>query len=145
MAYELLFIGLVLALAYISLTGYYPGGIIVPGYLVLFIDQPYRMAGTLAAALLTMGVYLLASRYLLIFGKRRLVFLILLGAIFSLLLSSFLPLLFPVQVDYRVIGLVIPGLIAGNFERQGIAITTASMAIVIAASWVIGYLWLLMI
>ena len=145
MGYELLFIGLVLALAYISLTGYYPGGIIVPGYLVLFVDQPYRMAGTLAAALLTMGVYLLASRYLLIFGKRRLVILILIGAIFSLLLSSFLPLLFPVQVDYRVIGLVIPGLIAGNFERQGIAITTASMAIVVAASWFIGYLWLLII
>jgi len=145
MAYELLFIGLVLALAYISLTGYYPGGIIVPGYLVLFVDQPYRMAGTLAAALLTMGVYLLASRYLLIFGKRRLVMLILLGAIFSLLLSSFLPLLFPVQVDYRVIGLVIPGLIAGNFARQGIAITTASMAIVVAASWFTGYLWLLII
>jgi len=143
MGYELLFIGLVLALGYIALTGYYPGGIIVPGYLVLFVDQPYRMAGTLAAALLTLGAYLLASKYLIIFGKRRLVILILLGAVFSLLLSSFLPLLFPVSVDYRVIGLVIPGLIAGNFERQGIAITTASMAIVVAASWFAGYLWLL--
>jgi poly-gamma-glutamate biosynthesis protein PgsC/CapC len=143
MGYELLFIGLVLALGYIALTGYYPGGIIVPGYLVLFVDQPYRMAGTLAAALLTMGAYLVASKYMIIFGKRRLVILILLGAIFSLLLSSFLPLLFPVSVDYRVIGLVIPGLIAGNFERQGIAITTASIAIVLAASWFTGYLWLL--
>ncbi len=143
MGYELLFIGLVLALGYIALTGYYPGGIIVPGYLVLFVDQPYRMAGTLAAALLTMVAYLLASKYLIIFGKRRLVILILFGAVFSLLLSSFLPLLFPVSVDYRVIGLVIPGLIAGNFERQGIAITTASMAIVVAASWFTGYLWLL--
>jgi poly-gamma-glutamate biosynthesis protein PgsC/CapC len=143
MGYELLFIGLVMALGYIALTGYYPGGIIVPGYLVLFVDQPYRMAGTFAAALLTMGAYLVASKYMIIFGKRRFVILILLGAVFSLLLSSFLPLLFPVSVDYRVIGLVIPGLIAGNFERQGIAITTASMAIVVAASWFTGYLWLL--
>jgi len=143
MGYELLFIGLVLALGYIALTGYYPGGIIVPGYLVLFVGQPYRMAGTFAAALLTMGAYLLVSRYLIVFGKRRLVILILFGALFSLLLSSFLPLLFPVSVDYRVIGLVIPGLIAGNFERQGIAVTTASMAIVVTASWFIGYLWLL--
>jgi gamma-polyglutamate biosynthesis protein CapC len=142
MGYEIMFIGLVLALGYVSLTGYYPGGIIVPGYLVLFADQPYRMAGTLVAALLTMAVYLLASRHLILFGKRRFVFMILLGALFSLLLSYLTPLLFPATIDYRVIGLVIPGLIAGNFERQGIAITTASLAIVVAASWFTAQLWI---
>jgi gamma-polyglutamate biosynthesis protein CapC len=67
MGYEIMFIGLVLALGYVSLTGYYPGGIIVPGYLVLFVDQPFRMAGTLAAALLTLALYLLASRHLILF------------------------------------------------------------------------------
>jgi gamma-polyglutamate biosynthesis protein CapC len=144
MGYEILFIGLVLALGYVSLTGYYPGGIIVPGYLVLFVDQPFRMAGTLAAALLTLALYLLASRHLILFGKRRFVFLILLGACFSLLLSFAAPALLPVSADYRVIGLVIPGLIAGNFERQGILITTSSLAIVVAATWITGYLWLLL-
>jgi gamma-polyglutamate biosynthesis protein CapC len=142
MGYEIMFIGLVLALGYIALTGYYPGGIIVPGYLVLFVDQPYRLAGTLVASLLTLALYLLASRYLILFGKRRFVFLILLGASFSLILSWFMPILFPISVDYRVIGLVIPGLIAGNFERQGIGITTASLAIVLATTWFAGYLLL---
>lgn len=142
MGYEIMFIGLVLALGYVSLTGYYPGGIIVPGYLVLFADQPYRMAGTLVAALLTLALYSLASRHLILFGKRRFVVLILLGALFALLLSFLTPLLFPASFDYRVIGLVIPGLIAGNFERQGIAITTASLAIVVAASWFTAQLWI---
>jgi hypothetical protein len=81
---------------------------------------------------------------MLLFGKRRFVFLILLGASFSLLLSYSLPVIFPVSVDYRVIGLVIPGLIASNFERQGIAVTTASMAIVVAATWFTGFLWLML-
>lgn len=142
MGYELLFLGLVLALVFISVTGYYPGGIIVPGYLVLFVAQPGRMAGTLLAALVTLGIYALASRYLIIFGKRRFVFLILAGAVCSLVISRILPGLFPASIDYRVIGLVIPGLIAGSFERQGVAITTASMAIVVAATWFTGNLWL---
>lgn len=145
MGYELMFIGLVLALLFIALTGYYPGGIIVPGYLVLFADQPYRLAGTLAAALLTLAIYRVASHYMLLFGKRRFVFLILLGASASLLLSFAVPAIFPVSIDYRVIGMVIPGLIAGNFERQGIAVTTASMAIVVASTWFLGYLLLMII
>ena len=142
MGYEIMFIGLVLALGYVSLTGYYPGGIIVPGYLVLFADQPYRMAGTLAAALLTLALYKLASQHLILFGKRRFVFLILLGALFSILLSWVAPLFFPASFDYRVIGMVIPGLIAGNFERQGVGITAASLAIVVTASWFAGQLWI---
>jgi len=142
MGYELLFLGLVLALVYISVTGYYPGGIIVPGYLVLFVAQPGRMAGTLVAALVTLGIWALASRYLILFGKRRFVFLILVGAVSSLVISRIIPGLFPASFDYRVIGLVIPGLIAGSFERQGVVITTASMAIVVAATWFVGNLWI---
>jgi gamma-polyglutamate biosynthesis protein CapC len=141
MGYELLFIGLILSLIFIAITGYYPGGIIVPGYLAIFVTQPARLAGTLAAALLTAILYKLAARHLILFGKRRFVFLILLGATFSLSLTILTPSLFPGTIDYRVIGLVIPGLIAGNFERQGIAITTASLAIVTAVTWFGGTLW----
>ncbi|MBM3421042.1 MAG: poly-gamma-glutamate biosynthesis protein PgsC [Bacteroidetes bacterium] len=143
MGYELLFIGLVAALIYVAVTGYYPGGLIVPGYLVLFVGQPWRLAGTLLAALLTLALYRLASRYLLLFGKRRFVFLILAGAFISMVLSALVPLWFPVQIDYRVIGLVIPGLIAGASDRQGIAVTLASMAIVVAVTWFAGNLWFL--
>ena len=141
MGYELLFIGLILSLIFIAITGYYPGGIIVPGYLAIFVTQPARLAGTLAAALLTAILYKLAARHLILFGKRRFVFLILLGATFSLSLTILTPSLFPGTIDYRVIGLVIPGLIAGNYERQGIAITTASLAIVTAVTWFGGTLW----
>lgn len=52
-----------------------PGGIIVPSYLVLFIQEPTRIAGTLIAAFLTMAVYRLSCRWLILFGRRRFVYL----------------------------------------------------------------------
>lgn len=141
--YEILLLGLVMAMAYMALTGYFPGGIIVPGYLVIFVDQPYRMAGTLMAALTAYCLYLIASKHLILFGRRRFVVIILLGAVSSALISWVAPGLFPSSIDYRVIGIIVPGLIAGNFERQGVAITTASMAIVVTLTWLLWNLWLL--
>ena len=50
MGYEDSFLGLFLSLLFLGMTGLYPGGIIVPSYLVLFIDQPLRVAATFIAA-----------------------------------------------------------------------------------------------
>lgn len=145
MGYEVSIIGLLISLLYISVTRYYPGGIIVPSYLVLFADQPLRLLGTLIAALLAFLCYRLASRYLILFGRRRFVFMILAGGLFSYLLSYFLPLIFPVAIELRVIGWVIPGLIAANFDRQGIVITTSSMAIVITVIFFVGRLYFMIL
>ena len=131
MSYELFFLGLIITLAFIGATGFYPGGIIVPAYLVLFIEQRLRLLGTLAVAFITWALYRLASRFLILFGKRRFVFLILTGAIGAFLLSYILPQFFPEMVELKVIGWVIPGLIASQLEKQGPVITLSSMAIVL--------------
>jgi len=140
MSYELTFLGLLLSLLYVSVTGFYPGGIIVPGYLVLFIDQPARIAGSLIVAILTLLCFKLASQYLILFGRRRFVFMVLVGGIWTLLWLRMLPILFPLSLEFRVIGWVIPGLIANNFERQGIIVTTASLATVTVVTYVVGRL-----
>jgi poly-gamma-glutamate biosynthesis protein PgsC/CapC len=123
MGFEIPFIGLLISLAFTALTGIYPGGIIVPSYLVLFINEPARLAGTLIAALLTMGVYRLSCRWLILFGRRRFVFLILVGGILAFLWRELFPAIFPASLEFRVIGWVIPGLIASHLERQGVAVT----------------------
>jgi hypothetical protein len=48
------------------------------------------------------------------------------------------PVLFPASVEFRVIGWVVPGLIANNFERQGVIITTASMVTVTVITYLMG-------
>ncbi len=138
MGLELAFVGLLVSLAFIALTGLYPGGIIVPSYLVLFLWEPERIAGTLLAALLTMVVYRLAARRLILFGRRRFVFLILLGGLWAALWSQALPSLFPASLEFRVIGWVIPGLIAGHMERQGVAVTAAALVTVTVALGFLG-------
>jgi poly-gamma-glutamate biosynthesis protein PgsC/CapC len=137
MGFELPFIGLLISLAFTALTGLYPGGIIVPSYLVLFIQEPARIAGTLVAAFLTMAVYRLSCRWLILFGRRRFVFLILVGGLWAFAWRQFFPTIFPVSLEFRVIGWVIPGLIASHLERQGILVTTAALVTVtVVTAWV---------
>ena len=140
MGYEIAFIGLLLSLVFTAVTGIYPGGIIVPSYLVLFLGQPERIAGTLIAAGLTLLVYRLVSNYLILFGKRRFVFLILVGGVWALLWLQVFPSLFPASLEFRVIGWVIPGLIASHFDRQGVTVTTAALITVTVALHFIGRL-----
>ncbi len=109
--------------------------------MVLFIQEPARIAGTLIAAFLTMAVYRLSCRWLILFGRRRFVFLILVGGMLAFLWRQFVPTIFPVSLEFRVIGWVIPGLIASHLERQGIAVTTAALVTVTVLT---GWLGLMM-
>ena len=138
MGYEIAFVGLLLSLLFTGITGIYPGGIIVPSYLVLFVNQPARIVGTLIAALLTLFVYRGLSQHLILFGRRRFVFLILIGGLWALLWIQVFPALFPLSLEFRVIGWVIPGLIASHFDRQGVTVTTASLVTVTVVLHILG-------
>lgn len=135
---ELIFVALLASLLFAGITGFYPGGIIVPSYLVLFINQPSRLLGTITAALLTYACYTIASRYLIIFGKRMFVFMVLTGAIWTFCWIQFFPLLYPAALEFRVIGWVVPGLIANNFQRQGVLPTSAGLVTVTVAVYLVG-------
>ena len=136
MGFEVPFIGLLISLLFIGITWIYPGGIIVPSYLVLFLHEPERIAGTIVAAWLTLAVYRFSCRWLILFGRRRFVFLILIGGFWALLWLQLLPHIFPVSLEFRVIGWVIPGLIANHLDRQGAVITTASLVtITVVVGW----------
>ncbi len=140
MEYELVFIALLASLLFIGVTGFYPGGIIVPSYLVLFINQPSRLLGTLIAALLTHLCFKLASRYVILFGRRMFVFMVLVGALWTFCWIQIFPAIYPASLEFRVIGWVIPGLIANNFEKQGVVATTAALVTVTVAVYLIGRL-----
>lgn len=129
MIFETLLTGLLLALVFTELTDIYPGGIIVPAYMALHLTSPALVAATLAAALLSFGTYRLISRKLILFGRRRFVLIILLGIVWGQLAALFLPLVFP-DSGLRVIGWIIPGLLANNLERQRFIPTLAGLAAV---------------
>jgi poly-gamma-glutamate biosynthesis protein PgsC/CapC len=124
---EAAFVGLLVATLWTELTGIYPGGIIVPAYLALFINQPLRLAGTLVVALLAWATFRVVARFFLVFGRRRFLLLVLLGGAWALLGYRIVPLAWPASLELRAIGWVIPGLIANGFERQGLPLTLTAM------------------
>jgi len=135
MPFETIFIGLAVALLYIEATGIYPGGIIVPAFLAVTLDQPLRAAATVGVACLSLLLYKLLSRYFILFGRRRLVILLFLGGLLSQLFALAVPKLLAGPVELRVIGFIIPGLLASNLERQKLLPTLASLATVTAITY----------
>ncbi len=133
MEYEISFLGLLASLLFIGLTGIYPGGVIVPSYLVLFLHSPERIIGTFIVSLLALLCFKFASNYLILFGTRRFVFMLLIAGMWTLLWLRLFPALLPASLEFRIIGWVVPGLIANNMERQGILVTTAALATVTVA------------
>lgn len=120
-------IGLVVSLIFSELFGLAAGGLVVPGYFALYLTKPVDVAMTIAAGLLAYTVVAFLSRFLIIYGKRRTVLMILagylLGAVTRLLLGG-LP---AGIVDVEVIGYIIPGLIAIWLDRQGLIETLSAL------------------
>jgi len=123
-------IGIAVALLYAEITGLLPGGIIVPAFAALYLDQPLRVLATVAAALLSLAGYKALGRWFLLFGRRRFVLLVLLGGAFGQLWLVLWPHLGPASLDLRVVGWIVPGLLANNLERQKAGPTLASFATV---------------
>jgi poly-gamma-glutamate biosynthesis protein PgsC/CapC len=130
MTFETLLIGLVVAVLYVEIMDVYPGGIIVPAYIALYLDQPLRVLVTILIAFLSLYSYQFLSRFLILFGKRRFVMLVLLGAFWAQIWFLLLPVFFSDPLGLRAIGWLIPGLLANNLEKQKYVPTLASMFIV---------------
>ena len=120
-------IGIVTGLLFSEAFGIATGGIVVPGYLALFVDQPISILLTVGAGFLTYVVVRTLSMYLIIFGRRRTAVMILFGYVLGVLMNR----MAGNQVgEFAVIGYIIPGLIALWMDRQGTIQTLASLTIV---------------
>jgi poly-gamma-glutamate biosynthesis protein PgsC/CapC len=126
-------LGVVFSLLFNEILGAAAGGIVVPGYIALRLHEPFRLVGTLVVALLVFLVIQLASKFMFIYGRRRLVIAILLGFLFGYLSRQLILYeVFSLDVRMMAVGFIIPGLIANWMDRQGVVRTIA--AVVIAAS-----------
>jgi poly-gamma-glutamate biosynthesis protein PgsC/CapC len=140
MQVETLLIGLVLALLWAEFTDISPGGLIVPGYFALYLDQPLRVAATLAVALLTLAFYKLLVGRLILFGRRRFVLMVLTGAVLSQAWLVVSPDLFAAPAGLRVIGWIIPGILASSLARQKALPTLASLVAVSTLTFAVARL-----
>jgi len=137
MTFETILVGLLCAVLFIEFFGFYPGGIIVPAYMALYLGQPVRLLITLIIAFLCLYIFRLLSGYLILFGKRRFVMFIFLGALLAQAWSLLFPHVFTGALELRAIGWLIPGLLANSLERQKIIPTLASLVTVSVVTYFI--------
>ncbi len=128
--YEIIFLGIIISIIYYELTDISPGGIIVPGAMVFYINQPERMLYTVLIAVVTYYIIKLLSHYLIIFGKRKYSLTLLVAIILNLVFIKIIGLL-PFLMDVSLIGYIIPGIISNDFSKQGITKTVFSLGIVV--------------
>jgi len=130
-------IGLVVSLIFSELFAISAGGMVAAGYIALYLNRPVDVALTLAASLLTVFVVKGISRFVIIYGKRQVVAMILVGYLAGISINAvclFLaPMvqegLFPTRLTAlpTTIGFIIPGLIAIWIERQGAMSTLSAL------------------
>ena len=123
-------IGMVLSLFLTETLGVTAGGIIVPGYIAMNLDSPSRLIVTFGISLIVYLIIKVLSNFILIYGKRRLVLALLLGFLLGYFMRSENNLLSGLMdMDFIVIGNIIPGLIANWMDRQGVLRTIFTVLI----------------
>lgn len=125
-------IGLIVGLVFVSLLGLSTGGMVVPGYFALEMGAPDRVIVTIAISIVIFGIVRLMSRYMIIYGRRRIAITVLLsfmlGAMCNSIFSQYMTASF-YSNQVQVIGYIIPGLIALSIDRQGLIETIGSLLI----------------
>ena len=126
-------LGIALNLLFTELIGFTSAGLVVPGYLAMYLDQPGRLAGTLLLSVATWAVVRFGlARLIVLYGRRRLGITVLVGFVLNALLNWILREAPPQPFDLRVIGYIVPGIIANEALVQGL-IPTLAVTLLIAA------------
>jgi len=126
---ESIAIGLVLGFFFYEWVGFSPGGLVVPGYIALYLDRPFMIVSTLAVSFLAYGLIHGLSRATILYGRRRFILAVISGFVFQWLfeIAAVKTQLFHIEAD--TIGYIIPGLIANEMERQRVLPTLSSLVI----------------
>lgn len=135
---NIIIIGLLISIIFYEITDISPGGIIVPGLMVLYFNQVDRMIYTVVIAIISYLVVKWASRYFIIFGRRRFVLLIVISLVINFVLQLLLKSFSISMLNVSIIGYTIAGLIANDFYKQGVKKTLPALVIVVGIVELIG-------
>lgn len=139
---ELIVLGVIVSIVFYELTDITPGGIIVPGIMIMYISQPVKIVYTVAIACLACLLVKLFSRRFIVFGKRRFVLLILVCFLLHIACNALLGLFISTFSDvvFSLVGYTAAGVMANNIYRQGPVRTVGAFAAVMCLLWLLTLL-----
>lgn len=121
-------LGLCVSLLFSEFFGIAAGGMVVPGYIALYLNRPMVIITTALVSLLTYFIVNSLGSFMIIYGRRRTVLMILLGFLLGWLVRILAPVpVGPQAIELSIVGYIIPGLIAIWIDRQGIIETMAAL------------------
>ncbi len=123
---QVIILSVIISLIYTELTGY-SAGLIISGYLALNLQNPTRLAFTLLSAGAAVLVCRLLAKGIILYGRRRFALMLLLTFFFSWGAGA-------LGCPIPLIGVVLPGLLAREFDRQGFVSTGLSLLITTGAT-----------
>ena len=144
-------LGMIISLILTETVGVTAGGLIVPGYIAIYLHEPYMVIVTFSISLLTLLILKLLSKHIIIYGKRRLVFCLILSFFLGALIREFSQYvrIFKPDISFLYgfeglhsflfdftgnemifIGYLIPGLISSWMDKQGVVSTAAIIFII---------------
>lgn len=134
-------LGVLISLFFLETFGAAAGGIVVAGYMAMYLHQPLTILATISISFIVFLIVKLLGKVMFIYGRRRMVITVLLGFILGWVARYYgLFSGLPTGYSVNVIGFIIPGLIANSMEKQGIVKT---LSIMIVAAVVVRFLLIL--
>jgi poly-gamma-glutamate biosynthesis protein PgsC/CapC len=105
------------------------GGIVLAGYLALFVRQPSYILFTFGIALVTWFlVTRVAARYVVLWGRDRLGIMIFTAAALAWLTETVWGMS-ELPIEAHAVGIALPALLANDFQRQGVIKTSTAAGV----------------
>lgn len=112
-------------------TNLSPGGLIVPGVLVLTaLEGPLSLITTVAATALCYGLVHAATQSMILYGKRLFVTCLITSLMIELLAFMLFHKSVPEMFPHDTLGFLVPGLMSYQFFKQKIGPTLVSTSVV---------------
>lgn len=136
--YLAMIVGIFFTLIFAELTGVLPGGLIVPGYLALCLGDPLTLLVILLISCLT---YLIVvhgvARLVILYGRRKFAAMLSVAIILKLFLDYLYPVMPFQTLELSGVGIIVPGIIANTFQKQGFVFTTLSSLLLSGVTFVV--------
>ncbi len=134
--------GIIVSLLYSEVTGVLPAGLVVPGYLALYFDQPAQILfifflSTLVFAVVRWGI----GRVVILYGRRLFAAMILTAVICRIALELVSPIITATLFSHQGVGFIVPGLIANAIHKQGLTVTLTGTFLVSGLTFLIMLLY----
>ena len=131
--YTSIILGIAVSLIFTELTGISAGGIVVPAYLALTVNQPLVLISTLAIGLIAYVVVEFGlSRFIMLYGKRKFAAVVFIALILRIILNIAFSGIFDALDALTSVGVITAALIASTISKQGLPYTLVGTVVVTA-------------